>query len=142
MDWLIPKEQNKTGVSRIELYTERTNYLLGERPELRAIVRLTDFSVLPPSTLPVEVKTPDGKTFKYALKAAKLPGPSGKEIDGYRAEVEPNVPGVFSVTSTLTLGPSKLEGDTRFVVTKPLTEITGKPIDRAFLKHIAESTGV
>jgi uncharacterized membrane protein len=141
MDWLIPKEQNKTGASRIELYTERPNYLLGEHPELRAIVRLTDFSVLPPSTLPVDVKTPDGKTFKYSLKAAKLPGPSGKEIDGYRAEIEPNVPGVFSVTSKLTLGPNKLEGDTRFVVTKPLTEITGKAINRAFLQHIAESTG-
>lgn len=141
MDWLIPKEQEKSGGSRIDLFTERPNYLLGERPELRAIVRLSDFSVLPPSTLPVEVKTPDGKTFKYSLRAAKLPGPSGREIDGYRAEVEPNVPGVFSVTSSLILGQTKLEGDTRFVVTKPVTEMTGKPIDRAFLRHVSEATG-
>jgi hypothetical protein len=89
----------------------------------------------------VDVKTPDGKTFKYSLRAAKLPGPSGKEIDGYRAEVEPNVPGVFSVTSSLTLGRTKLEGDTRFVVTKPVTEMTGKPIDRAFLRHVSDATG-
>ncbi|HEY2342928.1 MAG TPA: glutamine amidotransferase, partial [Chthoniobacteraceae bacterium] len=39
MDWLIPKEQDKTGTNKIELFTERANYLLGEHPELRAIVR-------------------------------------------------------------------------------------------------------
>ena len=35
----------------------------------------------------------------------------------------------------------KIEGETRFVVTKPVTELTGKPIDRALLQRIAEQTG-
>ncbi len=140
MDWLIPKEQDKTGTNKIELFTERANYLLGERPELRAIVRLVDPNGKMPASLPVDLKTPDEKVFKYTLKAAKLPGPGGAQIDGYRAEVEPNVPGVFAATSEATVGGTKIEGETRFVVAKPVTELTGKPIDRDFLKHIAEQT--
>src|SRR4030095_8692969 len=63
MDWLIPKEQDKEGTNKIELFTERTNYLLGERPEVRAIVRLVDDKGKPPATLPLSVKTPDNKSF-------------------------------------------------------------------------------
>ena len=140
MDWLIPKEQDKQGTNKIELFTERANYLLGEHPELRAIVRMVDPNAKPPTSLPVDLKTPDEKVFKYTLKAAKLPGPGGGQIDGYRAEVEPNVPGVFAATSEATVGGTKIEGETRFVVAKPVTELTGKAIDREFLKHIAEQT--
>jgi uncharacterized membrane protein len=141
MDWLIPKEQDKTGTNKIELFTERANYLLGERPEVRAIVRLVDDKAKLPAALSLDVKTPDEKVFKYTLKAAKIPGAGGQQIDGYRAEVEPNVPGVFAATSSADVGGVKIEGETRFVVAKPITELTGKAIDRDFLKHIAESTG-
>ena len=33
-----------------------------------------------------------------------------------------------------------IEGETRFVVTQPATEITGKPIDREALTRIAEAS--
>ena len=50
------------------------------------------------------------------------------------------MPGVFAATSEATVGGTKIEGETRFVVAKPVTELTGKAIDRDFLKHIAEQT--
>ena len=59
MDWLIPKEQDKQNGSRIELFTERTNYLLGERPEVRAIVRTPVSGAPLPATLPLRIRTPD-----------------------------------------------------------------------------------
>ncbi len=140
MDWLIPKEQDKSDTNKIELFTERANYLMGERPEVRAIVRFVDEKAKPPGTLPLTLKTPDGKTFEYTMKPAMLPGTGGRQIPGYRTEVEPNVPGVFAAHSMIEAGGVKVEGDTRFVVTKPATELTSKPIDRDFLKRVAEQT--
>ena len=34
-----------------------------------------------------------------------------------------------------------IEGETRFVVAAPVTEITGKPMDRETLRRIAETSG-
>lgn len=140
MDWLIPKEADKGNSNKLELFTERSNYLLGERPEIRAIVRLVGGGT-PPTSLPIDVKTPDGKVFKYILKPARLPTSGGGQIDGYRADVEPNVPGVFAATSNVEFNGAKLEGEVRFVVTKPVTELTSKPIDRELLKRIAGASG-
>ena len=141
MDWLIPKEQDKRNSNKIELFTERANYLLGERPEVRAIVRLADENAKPPASLPLTMKTPDEKVFEYTMKAAVLPGSDGRQVPGYRIEVEPNVPGVFAAKSLVEISGAKIEGETRFVVTKPATEITGKPIDRELLQRVADSTG-
>jgi hypothetical protein len=69
-----------------------------------------------------------------------LPTPDGRQTPGYRAEIEPNVPGVFAAHAVAEIGGAKIEGDTRFIVTKPATEITSKPIDREQLKRIAEQT--
>ncbi len=142
MDWLIPKEQDKQNSNKIELFTERSNYLMGERPEIRAIVRLVDERGKPPATLPLTVKTPDDKSFDYTMKAAMLPTSGGGQVAGYRVEMEPNVPGVFAARSQVEIGGVKIDGETRYVVTKPATELTTKPIDRDLLKRIAEqSTG-
>ncbi len=139
MDWLIPKEQNKQNSNAIELFTERSNYLLGEKPELRAVVRLQDAKSKPPASLPVEVRSPDDKVFNYTMRAATLQTQGGKSVPGYRVEVDPNVAGVFKAQAKLTAGATPLEGETRFVVVKPVTELTGKPIDRELLKKIAET---
>ena len=141
MDWLIPKEQDRQNGSRIELFTERTNYLLGERPEVRAIVRTPVSGAPLPATLPLRMQTPDDKVFDYVLKAATLQTPGGKPVNGYRAEVEPNMPGVFVAQSSITLDGAEATNETRFVVNRPPTEITGKPINRDLLQHIADATG-
>lgn len=141
MDWLIPKEQQKQDSSRLELFSERAQYLSGEKPELRAILRAPASGVAAPATLPLQIRTPDGKTFEYTLKAAQFTGRDGKKVDGYRVAVEPNVPGVFRAKSTATVGGAKLEGETRFVVAEPPTELTGKPIDRNALRKLAASNG-
>ena len=141
MDWLIPKEQDNQNGTRIELFTERTNYLLGERPEVRAIVRSPVSGAPLPATLPLRIRTPDDKVFDYLLKAATLQSPGGKPVNGYRAEVDPNMPGVFLAQSSVTLDGTEASNETRFVVNRPPTEITGKPVDRALLQQIADATG-
>jgi len=141
MDWLIPKEQDKQNGSRIELFTERTNYLLGERPEVRAIVRTPVSGAPLPATLPLRIRTPDDKAFDYVLKAATLQTPGGKPVNGYRVEVDPNMPGVFLAQSSVTLDGTEASNETRFVVNRPPTEITGKPINRDLLQQIAVSSG-
>ena len=140
MDWLIPKEQDKQNSNRIELYTERTSYTFGERPEVRAIVRTPVSDVKLPATLPLEIRTPDDKVFNYILKPATLQTKDGKSVSGYRVQVDPNVPGMFKAKSSAKLDGVDISADTRFIVNRPATEITGKPIDRELLKRIAEST--
>lgn len=141
MDWLIPKEQQKQDSDRLELFTERAQYLSGDRPEIRAILQSRTPGSAGPATLPLEVRTPDGKTFQYTLKAAQFTGRDGKKVNGYRAAVEPNVSGVFRAKSTATLNGAKLESETRFAVEEPPTELTGKPIDRPALRKLAEGNG-
>ncbi|MCX6967825.1 MAG: hypothetical protein NTZ46_08630, partial [Verrucomicrobia bacterium] len=141
MDWLIPKEQQKQDSNRLELFSERTNYLSGEQPEIRAILRTASPEAKSPATLPLQVRTPDDKTFEYTLRPAQLMGRDGKKVAGYRVAVEPNVPGVFRAKATASVNGATVEGETRFIVTQPATELTGKPIDRTALRRIAHSNG-
>ena len=141
MDWLIPKEQQKQDSNRLELFSERTNYLAGEAPEMRAIVRTTSPDAQVPASLPLQIRTPDDKTFEYTLRPAQLTGRDGKKVAGYRVTVEPNVPGVFRAKATALINGATVEGETRFIVTQPATELTGKPIDRATLRRIAKAHG-
>ncbi len=141
MDWLIPKEQDKQNSTRIELFTERTNYTFGERPEVRAILRTPTSGVKLPATLPLQIRTPDDKVFDYTLQPATLRTQNGEPVSGYRAEVDPNTPGVFKAKCAVKLDGVEVSGETRFIVSQPATEITGKPMDREFLTRLAESTG-
>ncbi len=141
MDWLIPKEQDKQNGGRMELFTERTTYVLGEHPEVRAIVRSPVSGAPLPPSLPLRVRTPDGKSFDYVLKAATLQTAGGKTVNGYRAAVEPNVPGIFTASSSVLLDGTEAAGETRFVVSRPPTEITGKPADRGLLERISSASG-
>ena len=141
MDWLIPKEQHKENSSRIELFTERTNYSFGERPEIRAIVRTPTSAVKLPATLPLEVRTPDGKVFDYTLEPSTFQTQSGEPVHGYRVDVDPNVPGSFKAKCSAMIEGGEVSGETHFIVSRPVTEITGKPIDRDFLTRLAEGTG-
>lgn len=141
MDWLIPKEQQKQDSNRLELFSERAQYLSGEQPEIRAILRTITSGSTPPATLPLQISTPDGKTFEYTLRAAQFTGRDGKKVSGYRVAVEPNVPGVFRAKATATINGAAMEGETRFIVTQPATELTGKPIDRNTLRRLAQSHG-
>ncbi len=140
MDWLIPKEQEKQNIDRLELYPERSGYVLGEKPEIRALLRTIDKKPLP-ATIPLRVKTPDEKSFDYIMKAAELTLPDGKTVKGYSAEIEPNVPGIFVATSSATFGANKISAELRLVVGKPRTEITGKPINRELLQRISRESG-
>ena len=141
MDWLIPKEQDKQNGNRMELFTERTTYVLGEHPAVRAIVRTPVSGVPLPASLPLRIQTPDEKVFDYELKASTFQTPAGKTVSGYRAEVEPNVAGVFVAKASVMLDGSEASGETRFVVNRPATEITGKPINRELLQRLASASG-
>ncbi|HWB60387.1 MAG TPA: glutamine amidotransferase [Chthoniobacteraceae bacterium] len=141
MDWLIPKEQGRQNSSRIQLFTERTNYISGERPEVRAIIQTPSPDAAPPATLPLQVHTPDEKVFDYTMKAATFQTQNGKKVSGYTVQVDPDGTGVYSAKSALKIGGEDAEGETRFIVSRPATELTGKPIDRDLLKRIAANSG-
>ena len=140
MDWLIPKEKKQQGADRIELFTERTNYDLSDKPEVRAILSLQSPDAKPPATLPLQVRSPDDKTLEYTLRPATLQTSDGKQVPGYRVDVEPHMAGIYVAKCMATVGNAKVEGETRFVVTKPATELTGKPINRDLLAKIAGET--
>jgi hypothetical protein len=141
MDWLIPKEQQKQDGNRLELFSERANYRSSEQPEIRAILRTTDPKAPQPATIPLQVRTPDDRVFDYTLRPGSFPGRDGRMISGYRVSVEPNTAGVFRAKATVSVNGNPVEGETRFVVTAPTSELTGKPIDRPFLRNIAQASG-
>lgn len=140
MEWLIPKEQDKQGVAKLELVSERPTYTLGEQPEVRAVLELGATEGKPPATLPLSLRTPEGKVFEYKLKQGQFPA-GGKMINGYVAAVEPNVAGMYTAQARWEYGKTKLEAETRFAVSKPATEKTGRPIDRELLERVAQQTG-
>jgi hypothetical protein len=86
------------------------------------------------------MKAPDEKMLEYTLRPATLQTADGRSVPGYRAEVEPHVAGVYTGKAVTTIGNQPVEGETRFVVTKPVTEMTGKPINRELLQRIAETS--
>lgn len=141
MDWLIPKEQTKQDSNRLELFTARSSYLLGEHPQVCAILRTLSPGSKQPASLPLEVRTPDDKVFQYTLHPGTLQSRRGNQVSGYSVDVEPNVAGVFRAKSSTIVNGAAVEGETRFVVSQRGGEITGKPIDRQLLAHIAESSG-
>jgi hypothetical protein len=129
------------GSAKLELFTERSSYLMGERPEVRAVFDPGSAGGKMPATLPLKVKTPDGKEFDYAMKPGNFVASSGKSVSGYTVKVDPNVPGIFLAQSTVGAGRDKLEAESRFSVSEPLPEKAGKAIDRVFLGKVAEQTG-
>ena len=140
MDWLIPKEQNKQQDNRLELVSDRSNYLTGEKPELRAILTQSTADAKRPATLALHVRTPDDKTFEYTLQPAMLPTSDGRPVPGYRAVVDLYVPGIYKAGASAELGGTNIEAQTKFVATRPVTELTGKPINRELLTHLAETS--
>jgi hypothetical protein len=138
LDWLVPKEDQRTNSNAIEMFTERSSYVQGEKPEVRAVVQTTNGT--PPATLPLRLHTPDGRTLEYTLKPGVFPSRDGRSVHGYVAAVEPNVTGIFRAETSANLGGGKVVGEVRFVVTRPATEVTGKPIDRDFLQKLATAT--
>lgn len=141
MEWLVPKEQDKQGAARLELMTERPTFMLGEHPQVRAVLDTGEAGVKPPSSLPLSIRTPDGKVFQYRMKPAQFASSDGRIVSGFTADVEPNVPGVFIAESTWEGGKNKLSEKTQFIVEKPARERAGKPIDRLLLEQISQQTG-
>jgi uncharacterized membrane protein len=140
MDWLIPKEQNKQEENRLELVADRSNYLTGEKPELRAILIQSSPDAKRPATVALHVHTPDDKTFEYTLQPAMLPTSDGRQVPGYRATVDLYVPGIYKAGASAAFGGTNIEAQTKFVATRPVTEITGKPINRELLLRLAEAS--
>jgi len=141
IDWLMPADQEQPSAERLEVFAARPNFVLGEHPEIQAIYQSALPAAKRPATLALQIKTPDGKSFDYTMQPTRLQTATGGKVDGYRAEVEPNVAGVFKAHASTTVDRRPIEGEFQFTVTKPATEMTGKPIDRNFLRQLAESTG-
>ena len=140
MDWLIPKEQNRQEENRLDLVSDRSNYLTGEKPEMRAILTQSSPDAKRPATVALHVHTPDEKTFEYALQPAMLPMSDGRQVPGYRAVVDLYLPGIYKANASAEIGGTNVEAQTKFVATRPVTEITGKPINRELLIRLAETS--
>ena len=138
LDWLVPKEDQQTSNNSIEMFTERSSYVQGEKPEIRAVVQTTGGAL--PASLPLRLHTPDDRILDYTLKPSVFPARSGRSVHGYAAAVEPNVTGIFRADASANLGGGKATGEVRFVVTRPATEMTGQPINRDFLQKLASAS--
>jgi uncharacterized membrane protein len=139
MDWLIPKEQEKGTGEKLEVFTDRPSYLVGEKPEVRAIVTLPG-GAKGPTQLALRVMTPDEKSFEYTMQSATLQTAGGRQVPGYRVAVEPHVAGVYVAEVTAPVSGTNVTAQARFVVAKPPTELTGQPINRELLQRLAETS--
>lgn len=138
MDWLIPKEQNKQADNRLELFTDKSSYLTGEKPDMRAILSTPSVDTKRPATIALQVHTPDEKVFEYSLQPGTLQTTDGRQVPGYRSTIDLHVPGVYNAEASTTVAGTNISAKTKFVVSRPATEITGKPIHRELLAKLAE----
>jgi hypothetical protein len=138
MDWLIPKEQEKSGGNKIDVVTDRTNYLLGEKPEVRATVNLPGGATTP-KQLALTITTPDEKKFEYTMPGTMLQA-ADRQVPGYRTAVDLTIAGVYVAEASAMIGGTNLSAQARFVVSKPLTEVTGQPVNRDMLRRLSETS--
>lgn len=138
MEWLVSEPIPRGATTRMELVAEPQTSTFGEKVELRASLDLPP-NVPAPSSVAVSVHAPDGRKLNFSLRAIEPMRPGGSRV--WRAEFEPHVPGLWRAESLAEAGSQALKAETRFVVSVPAAEITGRPIDRAALKQLAASTG-
>lgn len=140
MEWLAPEELDQEDDERLELFAARSSYVLGERPEIRAILRLQPGARMP-GTLPLAVHSPDGRTLDYQLEPGTFSTAGGRSVDGYQVRIEPHTTGVHRLEALYEIGDRRIEGETSIVITRPVTELTGNPMDREWLMELTETTG-
>jgi uncharacterized membrane protein len=141
VEWLVPDFKARDAVDTIDLFTERTTYLLGERPEMQGIIRASVPADQLPATLALTVETPDKKTFEYQMARSALRDQAAGPAEGYKIGIEPHIPGVYVARSKIALNGKSIEGEARFIVNKPATEKNGEPIHRALLEKLAAVSG-
>lgn len=138
--WLSPQEKQVQETSNLQLVLASGEAELRQRVSLGAV--MGERTGAPEGqVLHAVIKTPDGRELKQDMTAAKLGDEVGltKPVWGWRTEFVPYLAGEYQITVTPTSG--KEVAKARVVVSEPQLELTGQPLNRAFLEKVAQQTG-
>jgi hypothetical protein len=88
-----------------------------------------------------KITTPDGKVLVYPMMPGSLGTDLGltKSVDGYKCFFTPQAPGQYQIALSTVDGTQ--EATATVLAQKPENERTGEPINRQYLRSLAEDTG-
>jgi uncharacterized membrane protein len=88
-----------------------------------------------------KITTPDGKVLVYPMMPGSLGTDVGltKSVDGYKCFFTPQAPGQYQIALSTVDGTQ--EATATVLAQKPENERTGEPINRQYLRSLAEDTG-
>ena len=141
IEWMSPSAGD-TGQVALELFTDAAMIAAGESVMLQA--RLIEPADAPPRTwkLACNVRAPSGRTIPLTFAPRLIPGPGGREVQGYAAEFVPEEAGNWkAVASTEVDGRTVESAPCFFSVRAVSQELAERPANVRVLRALAGGSG-
>lgn len=139
LDWLAPDQEGLQSGGRIELTADRPFYRQGDKAAIFAewIGKGPAPFEKPQATL----MSPSGETRPMVMQAAVWKNPDGRQVTGFRTEVDAAATGIHKVEMRATWDGGEAEAALSLAVTASPEERRGEAPDAGFLKEIATQSG-
>jgi hypothetical protein len=139
LDWLAPDQEGLQSSGRIELTSARPFYRQGEQAVVQA--EWIGKGSAPFKTLAVNVKDPAGSNQPLVMPAAIWNNPDGRKVNGFQAEIQTVLTGVYEVEAQAAWDGGEARANTRIAVAASPGERRGEAPDADFLRGIATQSG-
>ena len=93
-------------------------------------------------TILCEALAPSGRAIQLAFTGRMIPGPGGKDVQGYVAEFTPDETGNWKTTAHVEIDGNRIESSPNFFTVRAVSaETLDKPANQAILKALAQNSG-
>lgn len=141
IEWMSPSAED-TGQYHLELFTDAAAIAVGEPAMLQA--RLIEPADAETRTRKItcEVLSPSGRTIPLALAGRLIPGPGGRDTQGYVAELTPDEAGNWKAVAAVEIDGRRIESSPCFFSARAVSQETvERPADTRVLRALARSGG-
>ena len=141
IEWMSPSAGD-TGQVAVELFTDAATLAVGETVMLQA--RLIEQAGATPREwkLTCRVEAPSGRTLPLVLAPRLVPGPGGREVQGYAATFEPGEPGNWKAVAATAADGREITSAPCFFTTRAVSqELAERPAQVAVLRALARGSG-
>ena len=139
LDWLAPDQEGLQSGGRIELTADRPFYRQGDKATIFA--EWIGKGPAPFEKPQARWKLPSGETRPLVMQSAVWKNPEGRQVTGFRAEVDAAVTGIHQVDVRAAWDGGEVEAALSFAVASSPEERRGETPDAGFLKEIAAQSG-
>ncbi len=141
IEWMSPSAE-ETGQYHLELYTDAAAIAVGEPAMLEA--RLIEPAGAAPRAWKItcDVVAPSGRTLPLAFAGRLIPGPGGRDTQGYVAGITPDEAGNWKAVAAVEIDGRRVESSPCFFSARAVSQETvEKPADVRVLRALARGGG-